>query len=141
MLVAWSSSPPSSRKSSLRAGPAGWVRRVSPFESGPTPPAVIGWESARKSGVVLVGVLTVLSMLTWVVSAQRSPPGKARPAVAPAATESPAATVTAPSVIQCNPPDFPGATLPAAAGEQVTCSVTVVNNTHIDGRHQLDGHH
>ncbi len=40
------------------------------------------------------------------------------------ATPASAATVTAPAITQCDQPDFP-----ITAGKQVTCTVTVVNNT------------
>src|SRR5450759_5142631 len=92
-------------------------RRVSPTETGPTPRNAIGRESTRKEGVILVGLLTVFSMLTWVALpiAQSAPAG----------ASSPAAVDTAPAITQCNPPDFPGDT----AGFQVTCTVTVVNTT------------
>src|SRR5450759_884190 len=92
-------------------------RRVSPTETGPTPRNAIGRESTRKEGVILVGLLTVFSMLTWVALpiAQSAPAG----------ASSPAAVNTAPAITQCNPPDFPGTT----AGWEVTCTVTVVNTT------------
>ena len=91
-------------------------RRVSPTETGPTPRNAIGRESTRREGVILVGLLTVFSMLTWM----------ALPIAlsAPAGASSPAAVDTAPAITQCNPPDFP-----ITAGFQVTCTVTVVNNT------------
>jgi len=114
MLVAWSSSPPSSRNLLCAPVLPGWVRRVSPVLSPAQRPLPSSAGSPReKAALFWSGVLTVLSMLTWVVLPNVAS-GQSAPAVAPAATESPAATVTAPSVIQCNPPDFPGATLPAA---------------------------
>lgn len=47
-----------------------------------------------------------------------------------------AAVTTAPSITQCDPPDFP-----ITAGFQVTCTVTVVNNTSSTGCDQFDRDH
>ena len=61
-----------------------------------------------------MGLLAVLSVVAWSALAA---PGQAQ-----------AAVNTAPSVSQCNPPD-----MPTSAGFQITCAVTVVNNTSSTG--------
>ncbi len=71
----------------------------------------------RSGRFALVGVLAILSMLASFAVA--TPKGGAA---------SPAAIDTAPAINQCNPPDFP-----ITAGFQVTCTVTVVNNTSSTG--------
>lgn len=91
-------------------------RSLSPTETGPTRRQAIAQDSTRNESIILVGLLTVVSMLTWTALPITQS--------APAGASSPAAVDTAPAINQCNPPDFP-----TTAGKQVTCTVTVVNTT------------
>jgi hypothetical protein len=90
--------------------------RHSSWASGTTH-RVVPSELLRTGHFVFVGVLALLSMLAWFAVATPQ-----------SAASSPAAVVTAPAINQCNPPDFP-----TTAGFQVTCTVTVVNNTSSTG--------
>jgi hypothetical protein len=109
MRAAWSTLSPSSRRSGDCASDPQRVRNP-------------GSGLARHGAVLLAGVVAVFSAFMWVAL-----PGAAFGQSVPAAHLSPHAVVTAPSITQCDAPDFPGGGT-GSSGEEVTCSVEVVNN-------------